>query len=242
MAAINGSVGVLFLHGFTGSPWELAPLADRAQRDGYSVALPALAGHGTCVDDLEATAWNDWLASAHEGLAWLVEHVREVHVVGLSMGALLALLIARRASPPLASLVLLAPALTLRPHQAIAMELAHAVGRPRRLGKKPPDLLAGLLPPAYWQVPVGPTVSLMELMELVRGDHREPACPTLVLHGTRDLTIPRRATHRIVTALLPRAEYGAIRGAGHLLPRTHQGEQVIERVMTFLRHSGRPAC
>ncbi len=68
MVVEGNRVGVLILHGFTGSPWEVRPIAERLARSGRTIALPVLAGHGTHVDDLDATSWNDWLDSAAQML------------------------------------------------------------------------------------------------------------------------------------------------------------------------------
>ncbi len=234
-AVVGSDVGVLLLHGYTGSPWELRPLADHLIERGYSVAMPVLAGHGTAVADLEFTAWNDWLASAGSALTWLQARTQEVHIVGLSMGALLALVLARsaaRGSPR--SLTLMAPALTLKAVDAVGITLADSLGWPKRFGKSPPELLAGLLPPAYWQIPVGPTTSLMEMIRVVRATATAPGCPTLVLHGSRDRTIPMKRARRIARRILPGAQHVVVRGAGHLLPQTRQRREVIDRVYRFI--------
>lgn len=47
--------------------------------------------------------------------------------------------------------------------------------------------------------------------------------PVLLIHGTRDLVIPRRAARRLAAAL-PGAEYHEIRGAGHLPYLSHPAE------------------
>lgn len=87
--------GCLLIHGFTGSPPELLPLAEYLAERGYAVAAPLLAGHGTCLEDLSRTSWRQWLASARVGWEQLAkEPVEKIFYVGLSMGGLLALLLA----------------------------------------------------------------------------------------------------------------------------------------------------
>ena len=67
----GGPTGVLLLHGFTSSPAEVRPLADYLAAQGYTVASPLLAGHGTSPDDLRGTTWQDWVDSAEAGLPLL---------------------------------------------------------------------------------------------------------------------------------------------------------------------------
>jgi carboxylesterase len=87
----NGDAhGVLVLHGFTGNPGSLRAIAERCAVAGYSVSLPRLPGHGTSVEDMMTTTWEDWLKSAEEAYDELAERTDEVAVVGLSMGGGLA--------------------------------------------------------------------------------------------------------------------------------------------------------
>jgi esterase/lipase len=58
--------GVLCLHGITGTPFEIRPLAEALARRGCTVRAPMLAGHGRTLADLAASGWQDWLRSAEE--------------------------------------------------------------------------------------------------------------------------------------------------------------------------------
>jgi carboxylesterase len=93
---------VVLLHGFTGTPavWRL--LAPILHAEGYTVKAPLLAGHGTTVEDMALYSGDDWLASARAAVTEVSDH-RRVHLVGLSLGGLLAILLA--VSSPSASLI-----------------------------------------------------------------------------------------------------------------------------------------
>ena len=43
----GNEVGCLILHGFTGTPQNVRPLADYLARRGLAVSVPRIAGHGT---------------------------------------------------------------------------------------------------------------------------------------------------------------------------------------------------
>jgi carboxylesterase len=68
----------------------MRPLAQRCADAGYGVELPRLAGHGTSVEDLMTTTWEDWLKDAEEAYDRLSARSTAVAVVGLSMGGGLA--------------------------------------------------------------------------------------------------------------------------------------------------------
>jgi carboxylesterase len=86
----NG-LGVLLVHGLTGTPTEMRLLGMGLHAAGFTVAGVQLAGHCGTVDDLLATGWRDWYASVECAAHRLHTQVDQLFVGGLSMGALLAL-------------------------------------------------------------------------------------------------------------------------------------------------------
>lgn len=86
--------GVLLVHGLTGTPAEMLLLGKRMHREGFTVHGVQLAGHCGGEDDLLATGWRDWYASVEAAARNLRGQVDHLFVAGLSMGALLVLLLA----------------------------------------------------------------------------------------------------------------------------------------------------
>lgn len=84
-------VGVLLLHGFTGNPVSIRPLAELLSARGFAIELPLLPGHGTVPRDLLPFRYADWRAEALAGLNRLRARTQRQVVVGLSMGGTLAL-------------------------------------------------------------------------------------------------------------------------------------------------------
>ncbi len=233
--AVQGSrEGVLVLHGFTGSPWEVAPVTDALQRRGYTVAMPVLAGHAATVHALNETTWHDWLKSAEDALAWLDARCDRVHHVGLSMGCLLTLLIVRQRPPErLGRVALLAPAFLLPRWQRAPLAFFARLGWPEVIGKADPKLANGQKPPGYQAVPLRAVLSFLALQKLVVGDRRPVAA--LVLHGAADRTIPCAPACAIARRILgPEARIDVVPGAGHLLPRTDAGLDVVAQVVAWL--------
>ena len=90
----GGDAAVLLIHGLTGTPAEMRPIAKRLIKRGFSVMCPQLAGHCGSEDELKRSTWRDWYRSIdHAFEALKCEHA-QVYVSGLSMGALLALKLA----------------------------------------------------------------------------------------------------------------------------------------------------
>jgi carboxylesterase len=107
----RGPVGVLLIHGLGGTPAEMRDLARRVAAAGYTVMCCQLAGHCGTEDDLSATSYEDWYGSALEALGQLEKRCSTILVGGLSMGAVLAALLAAREPRRVNGLVMLAPTL-----------------------------------------------------------------------------------------------------------------------------------
>jgi carboxylesterase len=78
--------GVLVLHGFTGNPSSMRPSRSGPRRPVTRVELPRLPGHGTTVEDMMTTTWDDWSGAALGAYDELAERCERVAIVGLSMG------------------------------------------------------------------------------------------------------------------------------------------------------------
>lgn len=88
------NVGVLLLHGLTGVPAEMRPLAKHLEKIGCEVAVPMLAGHGAGHKELLDTTWQDWVEGARKVLTDLHTRNEYVFVGGLSMGSSIACILA----------------------------------------------------------------------------------------------------------------------------------------------------
>ena len=81
---------VLLLHGFGGTNAELRYLRDMLTHRGFTVYSPLLPGHGAGRTALRDTSCATWLAAARAALEPYASAGVRVHVVGFSMGGLLA--------------------------------------------------------------------------------------------------------------------------------------------------------
>lgn len=90
----RGDAGVLLVHGITGGPAEMKPLARKLAAEGFTVSCPQLAGHCSTLAELKRTGWRDWYATVESALDTLRQQCDTIFVSGLSMGALLALKLA----------------------------------------------------------------------------------------------------------------------------------------------------
>lgn len=109
----DGDSTVILIHGLTGTPHEMKFLAHYLNRKGYSVVCPRLANHGEPIGVLRNTKWQTFYESVRKTFLNLCasNHHRSVFVAGLSMGALLALLLAEEFPEAIAGVSGLSPTL-----------------------------------------------------------------------------------------------------------------------------------
>lgn len=102
---------VILIHGLTGSPNEMLFLAKSLNKNGYSVVCPRLANHGQPIEILKKTTWQDCYESARRAFLEISTAKAAVYVSGLSMGALLALLLAEEFPGKVSGISCLSPTL-----------------------------------------------------------------------------------------------------------------------------------
>lgn len=181
----GGVDGVLVLHGFTGNPTSMRPLAERFASAGYSVMLPRLPGHGTTVADMMTTNWDDWSSAALAAYDELATLCSRVVVVGLSMGGGLAALVAERR--PVSGAVLINP-LVKSPGAELEEGLAQLIDS----GVDSIDSIGsdvkkeGVLESSYPATPLGCVVSLFAGVKEVESNLHSISAPCLLLSSRED--------------------------------------------------------
>lgn len=255
-AAEDEPRAVLVVHGFTGSPYEVHLLAQHLHSCGYHCRVPLLQGHHRTLAELTATGWTDWLASAEQALHELWTEVSRtagtprLAVVGLSMGGLLTLELARRypanrkGGPAIAAISTLATPIFLSRRATRAIRMFHRTPGLRRLAV--PKLFGADVrernlprPPLRPRaMPIRCLGSLLDLMAELRPRLGEVEQPALLCHGMRDHTAPYASMAAIAEGLggadvrclaLPRSY--------HLLPLDVEREIVFAEVASHLaRH------
>lgn len=196
--------GVVCVHGFTGTPFEVRFLGDRLHRAGFSVRGLRLPGHGTSVEDLDRTTWTDWAGAVDDAIDDLRRRCRKVLVVGQSLGGLLALHAAARRDDLAAVASLAAPLWLDGLSGAVARWTApggRLHGRVRQVpklgGSDVRDRAARAANPCYRAVPIAALASLVEFMGVVDDELPAIHTPLLIVHARRDHTAPVASARRI---------------------------------------------
>ena len=87
----GSKTGILLIHGFTNTTYELRKLIDFLTEKKYHVVADNLPGHGSSVRECNSTTYLDWIEYVEKRMAYLSSHCDNIFVCGISMGALLAM-------------------------------------------------------------------------------------------------------------------------------------------------------
>lgn len=233
------AVGVVVLHGFTGNPVSVRPLAEALASDGFAVDVPRLPGHGTRWRDLARTRYRDWLGAAERAADRLAASCEHVVLGGLSMGGTIALDIAsRRGAASTAGVVAVNPLVLDRtdPAGRFAGLLQYAAPfvPARAAGITPNDIKRGGDERAYPVVSARAGYSLTRQLPALRQRLRSLDVPVLLLGSVEDHTVPPR-NHEALAELLPDVEYVRLEDSYHVATLDNDAELVAERISRFAR-------
>jgi carboxylesterase len=240
----DGAVGVVCVHGFTGTPYEMRYLGEALARAGYSVHGLRLPGHGTSVEDLDRTTWSDWAAAVEDAYDSLRRVCAEVAVVGQSLGGLLALHLASQRTDVAAVATLAAPlwleGLSARVAQWAASGMLHRFRAiPKFYGSDVRDKRTKAENPCYSAIPTRALAQLAAFMRVVDGELEQVRQPVLVLHGQHDHTAPVACASRIAQRTCA-ARMRILPRSYHLIAADVERDIVAAEVIDFLRRHVRP--
>lgn len=231
--ADGGPVGVLVVHGFTGNPQSMRPLAEAFAAAGFTVDLPLLPGHGTRVEDMLPTRWADWSAAVETAYAALAERCASVCVAGLSMGGTLALWLASL-HPQVRGIVLVNPLAdgtapgitgTVEALRTLDEEYVPAIGSD--IAKE------GVVESAYPATPVQPLLSLHGALAALRLEAIR--CPVLLLTSPQDHVVEPASSDLVAATVTGPVERIALERSFHVATLDHDAPLIERSAVDFVR-------
>jgi carboxylesterase len=217
----------LLVHGYTGTPYEMLPLAHWLREAGVSSTGIVLPGHERGKDGdpraLNRVAWRDWVGAAEAALDAIDDDVPLV-VGGCSMGALVSLHLCASRVARVRGAILLAPALRFYKEGVAAASLA-ARGLWRVVpwvkktnGSDVADDEGRWANPCLEVLPLRGIAELYAMQSAtgaILGDVKAPLC---IFHGAQDHTIPPLASTIVARAVeSQRVEHHLLRDSFHVV-------------------------
>jgi carboxylesterase len=231
----RGTVGCLLLHGFTGTPNEMMPLAESLVKSNFTVLAPRMFGHATHPDDMLRARWWDWIACAEDGLNLLRGCTDKQIVMGLSMGGALALILAARYNFS-ATVSFSAPyAMPKDPRIKLLPWLYWAMSKQPK-GK--PDWHDPEVTKSHIDYPYFPTRSILELQHLLETLQKEvPAItmPVLFAQSHGDHTIPPESMDYLSSHVSSKIKQSLwVENSGHVIIKDLEKEKVFTATKEFI--------
>jgi carboxylesterase len=228
------AVGVLLVHGFSGSPASMRPWAEHLAARGYAVEVPQLPGHGTRWQDLNQVTWEQWYDTASAALDRLLASCEAVVVGGLSMGGSVVLRLAEERPDDVAGVVLVNPFVSSTRKELLALPVLQRVV-PSLKGvvndiKKPGQDELG-----YTRLPVKGLFQVTRMWQTVVPELPKVTQPLLYFQSAVDHVIDQSSADTVLTAVSSRdTERRVLTDSFHVATLDHDAEDIFAGTAEFV--------
>ncbi|HET8930884.1 MAG TPA: alpha/beta fold hydrolase [Acidimicrobiales bacterium] len=230
----GGPHGVLVLHGFTGNPQSMRPLAEAFARAGFQVELPLLPGHGTTVSDMISTGWPDWSATADKAYVDLAARVDKVVIAGLSMGGALTGWLGGR-HPEVAGLVFINALATEPPGVRELVQSMIDAGETVMDAIGSDIAKPGVRELSYDATPLKPLASMFDAADDLAKAYSSITCPVLVCNSPQDHVVPITDSDYIAEHVQGPVERLTLQNSYHVATLDHDAELIETEAVAFAK-------
>lgn len=236
----RGRIGIAVVHGLTGNPISTRPVGEQLNKEGWTVEVPRLPGHGTNWRDMMPTRWSDYRAAVDRVVDDLGARCDQVVAIGLSMGGALCLDVASRRPQDISAVAAINAPILARGGLIgrVGGLIQHVLpAAPRVVADMPPGDIAspsgdeqayGIVPSkAAWSVNVG--------LEPIRHRLDRLTMPVLIAWSPQDHTVPAKNSRwlakqlegRDVTTVICERSY-------HVVTLDHDAEMLNDALVEFV--------
>jgi carboxylesterase len=227
-------IGCLCIHGFTGSPYEVAPLVDFLEkRTDWLLRTPTLPGHGDTLR-LKGVSYQEWLEYAEQELEWLLDQCEEVYIIGFSMGGIIASYLATKYS--INKLVLLSAAAYYINLKQLAEDMKEVV-RDSLKGNLASNELFQRYKKKILETNIGSTIQFRKLVSEIRPMLPQVKVPTLIAQGEADGIVPMKSAQYLYDTIgAKKKEILYIPKSKHHICHCEENELLFDKILSFLVH------
>lgn len=228
----NMEIGILLIHGFTGSPAEMRLLGNYLHQSGYTVYAPLLAGHGKTPEEMSRTDKEDWWKSVKEAYDFLKnDGYKKIIAIGLSMGGVLALKLAIE-EKLLAVVPMNAPIFVHDKRMGWSRWLKYIKAYKVKT-KKEKHIEEHLA--SYDRTPIACVESLYSLIKEVKKSLAKVTIPIQVMQGKKDETVMFESANYIFEHVQSSEnEIKWYEKSTHIMTLDREKEKVFEDILLFM--------
>lgn len=232
----GGGKGVVLIHGFTGCVAHMRPLGDALNARGYTALGINLPGHATTEEDMAAVGRCEWLQSAMDAVEHMRLHCKTVAVCGLSMGAVLSMIVAEQKKAD-ACVSISAPL----PATNRLLPMAGVIGwiHPRVSWKADENRVKQLdqrYDKGYTGFPMRKGTDLHRLIRRAQRSLPLITCPTLVVQSLDDHSVSPHSAETILNSIQSaHKEKLILKGVPHVCTISEKLPEIVDRIDSLMQ-------
>lgn len=231
----NSKIGIILVHGFTGSPISMRPWAEFLLQRGYSISVPLLPGHGTTPADLNLKKWQEWPTKVEEELDWMHSEGMTVFIFGLSMGGATTLNVALKHSSSIAGIILVNPMIHVK---FVTPQFAWVVSRFQKMRDSVGDDIKrpGVTEHGYDHLPAVGVYQLIKMLTYTRKRLHDVTAPLMLFHSKDDHVLPVENTEIIMKGVgsVPKQRIELV-NSYHVATLDYDQDVIFENSLIFLQ-------
>lgn len=235
-----GAPGALCIHGWTGNPGSMRGVAEAFAHAGFHVELPRLPGHGTHMDDMLDTTWDDWSGEVEEAYQRLAARSSGVVAAGQSMGGSLSLWLGAWHAA-LKGLVCINPAVMPQPDEVFELledYVQQGIEVLPGIGSDIAD--PAVTESAYEGSPVRTLLSLFEAVRDLAPHYPDIVVPLLLIGSRQDHVVEPAHADYLAERFGGSVERVTLERSFHVATLDYDKELIFERSVEFARRVATP--
>ncbi len=237
-SGVNKEIGVVLVHGYTGSPSSMRPWAEYLNQKGYTVRVPLLPGHGTKPEDLSQIKWQEWPEKVESELDELRKNCKKIFICGFSMGGGTTLHLATKHSDKITGIILVNPMIHL---PFIGTKLAYLLSRIKKYRSSAGDDIKrpGVTQGGYEVMSTEGIYQILQMLKITRAHLHRVNVPMQLFHSVDDHTLPVSNTEIVMKRVgSPTKERIELINSFHVATLDYDAEIIFEKSLIFIeRHS-----
>jgi carboxylesterase len=234
----NKEIGVVLVHGYTGSPSSMRPWAEYLNQQGYTVRVPLLPGHGTKPEDLSEIKWKQWPEKVESELDELRKNCKKIFICGFSMGGGTTLHLATKHSDKITGIILVNPMIHL---PFIGTKLAYVLSSLKKYRSSAGDDIKrpGVTQGGYEVMSTKGIYQILQMLKITRAHLHRVNVPMQLFHSVDDHTLPVSNTEIVMKRVgSPTKERIELINSFHVATLDYDAEIIFEKSLIFIeRHS-----
>jgi carboxylesterase len=235
----NKEIGVLLIHGYTGSPSAMRPWAEYLNQKGYTVRVPLLPGHGRKPEDLNEINWQQWPEKVESEMAELLRNCTKIFICGFSMGGGTTLYIATKYSSKLSGIILVNPMIHI---PFVGPKLAFLFSCIKKFRNSSGDDIKrpGITQGGYDSMSTKGIYQILQMLKYTRAHLHNVNVPMQLFHSVKDHTLPVSNTEIIMKGVSSSTKQRIeLTNSFHVATLDYDAEIIFENSRIFIESYSR---